>query len=69
MWDKRGEVLSAMHDYVEETKLSGLAATTSVYKAYEFYCQQQRAKNHASAFHHLIVSKKYFEKICSDNGF
>jgi hypothetical protein len=69
MWDKRGEVLSAMHDYVEETKLSGVAATTSVYKAYEFYCQQQRAKNHASAFHHLIVSKKYFEKICSDNGF
>ena len=69
LWDKRGEVLSAMHDYVEETKLSGVAATTSVYKAYEFYCQQQRAKNHASNVHHLIVSKKYFEKICSDNGF
>jgi hypothetical protein len=68
MWDKRGEVLAAMHEYVEETKLSGLAAT-SVYKAYEFYCQQQRAKNHASTFHHLIVSKKYFEKICNDNGF
>jgi len=68
MWDKRGEVLSAMHEYVEETKLSGLAAA-SVYKAYEFYCHQQRAKNHASNVHHLIVSKKYFEKICSDNGF
>jgi len=67
LWNKRGEVLSAMHEYVEETKLSGLAAA-SVYKAYEFYCHQQRAKNNATTVHHLIVSKKYFEKICSDNG-
>lgn len=62
MWDKRGEVLSA----VEETQL---LAAASVYKAYELYCHQQRAKNHASNVHHLIVSKKYFEKICNDNGF
>lgn len=66
MWDKRGEVLSAMNEYVEE--MQPLAAA-SVYKAYEFYCHQQRAKNHASNVHHLIVSKKYFEKICNDNGF
>jgi hypothetical protein len=69
MWDKRGEVVSAMQEYVEQAQLMGLTSAKSVYKAYEFYCQQQRAKNHASTFHHLIVSKKYFEKICSDNGF
>ena len=69
MWDKRGEVLSAMQSYVEESQLSGLAAATSVYKAYEFYCQQQRVKNQTQNVHNLIVNKKYFEKICSENGF
>ena len=69
LWDKRGEVVSAMQEYVEQAQLLGVTSPTSVYKAYEYYCQQQRAKNHASTFHHLIVSKKYFEKICSDNGF
>jgi hypothetical protein len=69
LWDKRGEVVSAMQEYVEQAQLLGVTSPTSVYKAYEYYCQQQRAKNHASTFHHLIVSKKYFEKICSENGF
>ena len=69
LWDKRGEVLSAMQSYVEEAQLSGLAAATSVYKAYESYCHQQRVKNQTQNTHHLIVSKKYFEKICSENGF
>jgi len=75
MWDKRGEVISAMNEYVEEMQLTTAQLTTtppvaaaSVYKAYEFYCHQQRAKNHASNVHHLSVSKKYFEKICSENG-
>ncbi len=71
LWDKRGEVLSAMQAYVVEAQLSGLAAAKSVYKAYEFYCHQQRVKNQNQTqnTHHLIVSKKYFEKICSENGF
>lgn len=72
LWDKRGDVLAAMQEYVGETQLS--TAATSVYKAYEFYCQQKRAKFKSEGqsnmhWHHLIVSKKYFEKICSENGF
>jgi hypothetical protein len=42
------------------------------YKAYEFYCQQRRLKyktNAAAGQHHLIVSKKYFEKIYNENKF
>ena len=71
LWDKRGDVLAAMKEYVEG--VSGSIATTSVYKAYEFYCQQQRVKfknnSNLTHGHHLIVSKKYFEKICSEHGF
>ena len=66
LWDKRGEVLTAMQEHVKEAHMT---TAISVYKAYECYCQQQRAKNHASNAHHLIVSKKYFEKMCSENGF
>jgi hypothetical protein len=66
LWDKRGEVLTAMQEHVAEAHT---ATAVSVYKAYECYCHKQRAKNHASNAHHLIVSKKYFEKICSENGF
>jgi hypothetical protein len=68
LWDKRGEVLAAMQEHVKEAH-TATAISVSVYKAYESYCQKQRAKNHASNAHHLIVSKKYFEKICSENGF
>ena len=68
LWDKRGDVLAAIQECAGD--LTGL---TSVYKAYEFYCIRQRSKfkssdNHSN-MHHLIVSKKYFEKMCSDNGF
>jgi hypothetical protein len=65
LWDKRGEVINAMHEYLE----LNATTTTSVYKAYEFYCQQQRAKNQIANQPHLIVSKKYFEKICNDASF
>ena len=56
LWDKRGDVLAALQD---------CAAHTTAYKAYELYCQHQRLKNknNAAGPHHLIVSKKYFEKI------
>jgi hypothetical protein len=57
-----------MQEHVKEAH-TATAVSVSVYKAYESYCQKQRAKNHASNAHHLIVSKKYFEKICSENGF
>ncbi len=66
LWDKRGEVMTAMHEYLE----LNAATTTSVYKAYEFYCQRQRAKNQIAANQpQLIVSKKYFEKICNYASF
>jgi hypothetical protein len=65
LWDKRGEVVLAMHEYME----LNATTTTSVYKAYEFYCQQQRAKNQIVNQPQLIVSKKYFEKICNDTSF
>ena len=57
LWDKQGDVLTALQECA--------AAHTTSYKAYEFYCQQQRLKNknNAAGPHHLIVSKKYFEKI------
>ena len=68
MWDKRDDVLAAIQECA--------AATTTMqpasYKAYEFYCQQQRLKCKNSAgtgSHHLIVSKKYFEKIYNENKF
>jgi len=67
LWDKRGEVMTAMHEYLE---LNATTTSTSVYKAYEFYCQQQRAKNQIAANQpRLIVSKKYFEKMCNDAAF
>ena len=67
LWDKRGEVITAMHEYLE---LNATTTSTSVYKAYEFYCQQQRAKNQIAANQpRLIVSKKYFEKMCNDAAF
>jgi len=71
LWDKRNDVLSAM----QECACSSAATTTqhAPYKAYEFYCQQQRLKCKSSAAgtgsHHLIVSKKYFEKIYNENKF
>jgi hypothetical protein len=57
LWDKRGDVLAAMQECA--------AAHSTSYKAYEFYCHHQRLKNknNATGPHHLIVSKKYFEKI------
>ena len=63
LWDKRGDVLSAMQEYAAST------TQPAPYKAYEFYCQLQRAKckNNLAGAHHLNVSKKYFEKIYSDN--
>jgi hypothetical protein len=63
LWDKRGDVLSAMQEYAAST------TQPAPYKAYEFYCQLQRAKckNNVAGAHHLNVSKKYFEKIYSDN--
>jgi len=68
LWDKRNDVLSAIQECA--------AATTTQpapYKAYEFYCQHQRLKCKNSAAgtgsHHLIVSKKYFEKIYNENKF
>jgi hypothetical protein len=68
LWNKRGDVLAAMQEH------SAMAATmqTTPYKVYEFYCQQQRLKhktNSATGQHHLIVSKKYFEKIYNENKF
>jgi hypothetical protein len=56
LWDKRGDVLAALQE---------CAAHTTAYKAYELYCQHQRLKNknNSAGPHHLIVSKKYFEKI------
>ena len=67
LWDKRGEVITAMHEYLE---LNATTTSTSVYKAYEFYFQQQRAKNQIAANQpRLIVSKKYFEKMCNDAAF
>jgi hypothetical protein len=65
MWDKRGDVLAA----IQECSDSATMQPTS-YKAYELYCQQQRLKcknNAAAGQHHLIVSKKYFEKIYNEN--
>jgi hypothetical protein len=60
---------------MQECACSSAATTTqhAPYKAYEFYCQQQRLKYKNSAAgpgsHHLIVSKKYFEKIYNENKF
>lgn len=54
LWNKRGDVLAALQECA--------AAPTTSYKAYEYYCQQQRLKYKTNP-HHLIVSKKYFEKI------
>ena len=53
LWNKRGDVLAALQE---------CATPTTSYKAYEYYCQQQRLKYKTNP-HHLIVSKKYFEKI------
>jgi hypothetical protein len=69
LWDKRGDVLAAMQEYADATTMQPAS-----YKAYEFYCQQQRLKCKTSAHahahaHHLIVSKKYFEKIYNENKF
>jgi len=65
LWDKRGDVLAAMHEHSAMT-----TAQPTSYKAYEFYCQQQRLKcKNNSGTHHLIVSKKYFEKIYNENKF
>jgi hypothetical protein len=64
MWNKRGDVLSSIQEYASATSQP---ASKSVYKAYEFYCQQQRMKYKVVNTHHLIVSKKYFEKIYNDN--
>jgi hypothetical protein len=65
LWDKRGDVLAAMQEH------SATATTQPTpYKAYELYCQQQRLKhktNPATGHHHLVVSKKYFEKIYNEN--
>jgi hypothetical protein len=63
LWNKRGDVLAAMHDYVAST-----TAQPTPYKAYEFYCQQQRLK-HKNNSNVLNVSKKYFEKVYSENKF
>jgi len=65
LWDKRGDVLASMQEYATSMQPAS-------YKAYEFYCQQQRLKCKNSAgtgSHHLIVSKKYFEKIYNENKF
>jgi hypothetical protein len=65
LWDKRGDVLAAMQEYASST------TQPAPYKAYEYYCQQQRSKckTNAAGPHHLIVSKKYFEKIYNENKF
>ena len=61
LWNKRGDVLAAMHEHAA-------AQTTqqTPYKAYEFYCQQQRLK-HKTNSNALNVSKKYFEKVYNAN--
>jgi hypothetical protein len=66
LWDKRGDVLAAIQEHAASTTMQ-----PAPYKAYEFYCQQQRLKfkTNAAAPHHLIVSKKYFEKIYNENKF
>ena len=46
LWDKRGEVLTAMQEHVAEAHT---ATAVSVYKAYECYCHKQRAKNSSSS--------------------
>ena len=69
MWNKREDVLTSIQEYVYATTQP---ASKSVYKAYEFYCQQQRLKYKVANSvhtHHLIVSKKYFEKIYNENKF
>ena len=60
LWDKRGDVLA----YATST------TQLAPYKAYEMYCQQQRlkCKNNTAGPHHLIVSKKYFEKIYNNEN-
>ena len=62
LWDKRGDVLASMQEYTTSTQPTS-------YKAYEYYCQQQRLKCKNTGSHHLIVSKKYFEKIYNENKF
>lgn len=65
MWDKRADVLASMQEYATSMQPAS-------YKAYESYCQQQRLKCKNSAgtgSHHLIVNKKYFEKIYNENKF
>jgi len=65
MWNKRDDVLAAIQECATSMQPTS-------YKAYEFYCQQQRLKCKNSAgtgSHHLIVSKKYFEKIYNENKF
>ena len=67
LWDKRGDVLAAMQEHSAMT-----TTQPAPYKAYEFYCQQRRLKyktNAPTGQHHLIVSKKYFEKIYNENKF
>ena len=67
LWNKRGDVLASIQEYVSATTQP---ASKSVYKAYEYYCQQQRMKYKVATnahTHHLIVNKKYFEKIYDEN--
>jgi hypothetical protein len=54
LWDKHGDVMAAIQECT--------AAHATPYKAYEFYCHLKCKTN-------LIVSKKYFEKIYSENKF
>lgn len=63
LWDKRGDVLAAMHEHA-----ASHTTQHTPYKAYEFYCQQQRLKHKANS-HVLNVSKKYFEKVYNENKF
>jgi hypothetical protein len=57
LWDKRGDVLAAIQEYTASTTIQ-----PAPYKAYEFYCQLKCKTN-------MIASKKYFEKIYSENAF
>lgn len=63
LWDKRGDVLAAMHEHA-----ASQTTQQTPYKAYEFYCQQQRLKHKLNPIV-LNVSKKYFEKVYNENKF
>lgn len=68
LWDKRGDVLASMHEYLVAI---GPTIQPTSYKAYEFYCQQQRLKlkSNLNGPTHPNVSKKYFEKVYNENKF